>query len=258
MTGAGPIHSAAAAGYTKAADTYVRGRPDYPAIVDQWLVDDLGLGPGVAVLDLGAGTGKFTKKLVATGAAVTVVEPVIAMLDNLQATMPEVTAVHGQAEAIPLPDASQDVVICAQAFHWFANQDALDHIARVLKPGGKFGLIWNSRDQRTDWVAALTEIMNPYEAGVPRHDKGDWKNLFPAPGFTPLVSVEYSHGHTGLADHVIVDRIMSVSFIAALPVAEQAKVEQQIRQLIATTPSLADQQEVTFPYVTKIYMCERT
>jgi len=140
------VHHSAAAGYKTAADTYIKGRPDYPPQVSQWLTQTLGLDSHKTVIDLGAGTGKFTGRLVATDAQVIAVEPVAQMLEKLSAAWPQVLAVSGTATDLPLPDASVDAVVCAQAFHWFATTEALNEIARVLKPGGKLGLIWNLRD----------------------------------------------------------------------------------------------------------------
>src|SRR4051812_15166575 len=105
-----PIHAAAAKGFEAAADVYARGRPDYPTALDTWLDQTLGLGPGKSVLDLGAGTGKFTTRLVATGASVIAVEPLAAMRALLTADLPQVTALNGTAEAIPLSDASVDAI----------------------------------------------------------------------------------------------------------------------------------------------------
>lgn len=126
------IHPAAADGYRTGADTYVRGRPDYPPQVADWLTGTLGLNADKTVIDLGAGTGKFTGRLVATGAQVIAVEPVPEMLEKLSAALPDVLAVSGTATDLPLPNASVDVVVCAQAFHWFASPEALSEIARVL------------------------------------------------------------------------------------------------------------------------------
>ena len=157
------VHPIATGGYGRSADSYVRGRPDYPPAALDWLRSDLGLGPGQTALELGSGTGKFTRLLVETGADIAAVEPVAAMLDELRRSLPAVTALQGTAQRIPAADASADAVICAQAFHWFASADSLAEIHRVLKPGGMLGLIWNVRDQSVGWVAELTRIMAPYE-----------------------------------------------------------------------------------------------
>ena len=66
----------------------------------------------------------------------------------LRVALPDVEALAGTAEAIPLPDASADAVLVAQAFHWFDAGAACTEIARVLRPGGVLGLVWNLRDGR--------------------------------------------------------------------------------------------------------------
>lgn len=251
------IHHAAAQGFSSQADTYARGRPDYPAELGDWLRDSLGLAPGKTVVDLGAGTGKFTRLLLPTGATVIAVEPVDAMRDQLSGRFPAVRAVQGSAESMPLPDASVDAVVCAQAFHWFANAAAMREIGRVLKPGGRLGLVWNVRDESVGWVARLTEIMTPYEGDAPRFYKGDWKKVFPAEGFGPLGLTRFPYTHTGAPEQVIVDRVMSVSFIASLPQPEQDAVRARLHALIDADPALQGRDAVSFPYSTEAYCCER-
>lgn len=251
------IHHAAAQGFSTQADTYARGRPDYPAELGNWLRGTLGLAPGKTVVDLGAGTGKFTSLLVPSGASVVAVEPVDAMRAQLAAKLPDVRALPGSAESMPLPDASVDAVVCAQAFHWFANTAAMREIHRVLKPGGRLGLIWNVRDESVPWVAQLTEIMTPYEGDAPRFYKGDWKKVFPAEGFGPLGLTRFPYTHTGAPEQVIVDRVMSVSFIASLPQPEQDDVRARLHAVIASAPALQGRDEVSFPYSTEAYCCER-
>jgi SAM-dependent methyltransferase len=215
------------------------------------------LQPGRTVLDLGAGTGKFTVELLATGAQVFAVDPVAAMLDNLRLSAAAATALLGDAENIPLADDTCDAVVCAQSFHWFATRAALTEIHRVLRPGGILGLIWNVRDESVDWVAKLTAVIAPYEGDAPRMVSGQWRKLFPAPGFGALREWRFPHGHTGPADRVIVDRVASISFIAALPSEERERALDPVRALITATPALAGAKEVTFPYVTSAFCCVR-
>jgi len=251
------IHHAAAQGFSSQADTYARGRPDYPTELDAWLRDALGLGPGKTVADVGAGTGKFSLLLARTGAEVIAVEPVAAMRAQLAAALPSVQVLEGTAEALPLADASVDAVVCAQAFHWFANPASVAEFRRVLRPGGKLGLVWNVRDESVDWVARLTAIMTPHEGDAPRFYKGDWKRVFPAEGFGPLELSSLPYEHVGPPQQVIVDRVMSVSFIAALPPAQQDAVRAQLDRLIASHPELAGRDTVAFPYRTEAYCCTR-
>ncbi len=252
------IHRSAASGFAKGAATYVTGRPDYPPAVEEWLRGELALRDGKTVLDLGAGTGKFVPRLRATGATIIAVEPVAAMLAQLIERNPGITAKEGSAEHIPLADSSADAVVCAQAFHWFARREALAEIHRVLKPGGVLGLIWNVRDERVAWVAALSEIMKPHEGSTPRHHTQEWRRLFPAEGFGPLREWRFPNGHSGAPEQVIVDRVLSTSFIAALSPAEQERIAAEVRALISTSADLAGKSEVTFPYETRAYRCTKT
>ena len=252
------MHAAARQGFAKEAQAYARGRPEYPAALADWLAGTLGLSPGRAAADVGAGTGKFTKLLAATGAHTVAVEPVDAMRAQIEAQrLPGVRAVAGTAQAIPLPDGALDAVACAQAFHWFAGREALDEFHRVLRPGGRLGLVWNVRDESVDWVAALTAIITPFEGDAPRFHKGDWRRPFPHPGFGALVETRLPHEHVGPPQQVIVDRFLSVSFIAALPDAQRAQVRAQLEALVATHPALRGRETVRFPYTTLAFHCER-
>ena len=252
-----PIHDSAARGYAKSVQAFVRGRPEYPEALVGWLRQGIGLAPGKVALDLGAGTGKLTKRLVATGARVIAVEPVPEMLAALSAALPQVEAHRASAAELPLPDRSVDAVVCAQAFHWFASAAALDEIHRVLKPGGWLGLIWNVQDERIDWVARLAVIISPYEAGVPRYRHGEWRHHFPHAGFGPLEELHFPHVHRGPAEEVIVERILSVSFIAALPREDHDRVAAELRALVASHPELRGKKEVTLPYVTTVFASRR-
>ena len=111
MSETSPINPLAVAGFSAGSGAYAAGRPDYPEGVIDWLREDLALGPGKSALDLGAGTGKFLASLRLTGASLFAVEPVTAMRERLVAANPEVTALAGDAEHIPLPDASLDAVV---------------------------------------------------------------------------------------------------------------------------------------------------
>ncbi|MCJ0762946.1 class I SAM-dependent methyltransferase [Variovorax terrae] len=251
------VHVAAQQGYTREAQAYARGRPEYPAALAGWLAGPMGLAAGQTVADVGAGTGKFTRLLVPTGASVVAVEPVEAMRARIGPELPTVRVLAGTAQAIALPGAALDAVVCAQAFHWFASRETLDEFQRVLKPGGRLGLVWNVRDESVDWVAELTRIVTPYEGDAPRFYKGDWRRPFPHPAFSELVESRFAHQHTGAPQQVIVDRFMSVSFIAALPPEGQAEVRERLEALIATHPALRGREMVSFPYYTLAFHCVR-
>ena len=254
----GDIHRMAVEGYQTAASTYRAGRPDYPAELTAMLRGQLGIGRGRIVLDLGAGTGKFTALLASTGADVIAVEPVEAMRRELASTLPAVDLRDGTATRIPLPDAAVDAVFCAQSFHWFATRAAVEEIRRVLKPGGLLGLVWNVRDESTGWVAALTDLIAPYQDDTPRHRDMVWRALFPAPGFTDLEETSIPYFHEGPPDRVVLDRFLSISFVAAQPPDIRRTIETDIRALIARTPALSGPGPAVFPYNTCLYTCRKT
>lgn len=251
------IHQSAQQGYSKSSSTYHSGRPGYPRELKTWLRQELGLRHGKQALDLGAGTGKFTTLLVETGADIVAVEPVGEMLEALRRSCPTAEAKQGTATSIALADACLDAVVSAQAFHWFATEEVMAEIHRVLRPGGALGLVWNVRDESAPWVAELSKIMAPYEAGTPRFHEGHWRAVFPAEGFSALKEASFEHAHEGDLQTVVVDRILSVSFIASLPLEEREKVETQIKDLASTYPELT-RAPVRFPYHTLAAWCRKS
>ena len=251
------VHDLVTSGFGAGAATYQAARPEYPPEIEPWLTNDLGISNKVTVLDLGAGTGKFSARLLAVGARVIAVDAVPEMLAQLTMAHPEVEVRRGSAEDLPLESASVDAVVCAQAFHWFASAQALAEIRRVLKPEGHLGLVWNVRDESVAWVAALTKIMEPFEGEAPRYSTQAWRSLFPAEGFSALRERRFVNNQSGPPEQVIVDRVLSTSFIAALPRAEQQTVAHKVRELIARTPGLAGKAVVTFPYVTAAFSCSK-
>ncbi|MEM7225815.1 MAG: class I SAM-dependent methyltransferase [Pseudomonadota bacterium] len=246
------VNPAAREAFSQASAAYVTGRPGYPGEIDGWLKERVGIGPGSVVADLGAGTGKFTARLLGSGARVIALEPVDGMRDKLRETCPMAQALGANAAEIPLADESLDGIFCAQSFHWFATGDTLAEFRRVLKPGCALGLIWNMRDVTVDWVAALDRIMDPFERATPRFHEGQWRLCFPAEGFAPLIEEIFTHHHEGSFETVVVKRILSVSFIAALPDDRREEVARQVRQLAGTSPDLADPDHVRFPYKTLV------
>jgi len=251
------VHKAAQVGFSRQAGTYTQGRPDYPDELNTWLTGPLGIGPQSTVVDLGAGTGKFTRLLKPLTGHLIGVEPVDAMRNEFAAHLPDVQIVPGTAQSMPLADATADALVCAQAFHWFADTAALSEIHRVLKPDGKLGLIWNVRDESVDWVAAITRIITPYEGDTPRFHTGKWRQPFEGRYFSEPQLTCFNYSHTGNAETVIMNRFLSVSFIAALAAAEKAIVTEQLRELIKTHPALRGRETVDFPYQTQAYLCHR-
>jgi len=141
--------------FGKVADAYAASRPDYPVEAVRWLVPV----PGSRVLELGAGTGKLTEALIAEQHRVTATDPAHAMLKRLRKRFRTTRAIQSAAEHIPVHAGAMDVVVAAQAFHWFDHDRTLAEVARVLRPGGTLSLVWNYRDESVPWVRRLSRII---------------------------------------------------------------------------------------------------
>jgi SAM-dependent methyltransferase len=140
-----------ATSFGRVADSYDRVRPGPPPAALDWLVP---AGCRVAV-DLAAGTGLFTRALLGRVARVTAVEPDSRMREVLARRSPGLDVRDGRGEAMPLPDGAADAVFVSTAWHWLDPLRAVPEIARVLRPGGRLGVIWTSRNRDEDWVAEL-------------------------------------------------------------------------------------------------------
>lgn len=226
-----------------AASVYHAARPGYPVEAIAWLIGD-----AVRVLDLGAGTGKLTEALIALDRDVIAVDPVEEMLDELEVAVPGVPRILGTAEDIPIEDASVDAVVAGQAWHWFQPARAIPEIARVLRPGGVLGLVWNSRDTRSDWLRQAGEIMHE------RHDASatfeNYVKIGPPFGEIEEHAVEWSER---MSRARFLDLVRSRSYFITAPAAEQAATIAALETLLETHPDIAGAEELAVPYVTRCF-----
>lgn len=220
------------------AAAYERGRPSYPPEAIDWL-----LPTGARdVLDLGAGTGKLTIRLVERGLSVVAVDPIPEMLEVLSGSLPDTPALLGTAEEIPLPDNSVDSVLVAQAWHWFDPERAVKEVARVLRPGGRLGLVWNTRDERMGWVKDLGRIVGHED------DPFNQRVTLPDP-FTDVErhQVEWT---SYLTPQALIDLVASRSYCITSPTEVRTRTLAQVRELLATHPALVNTTGLALPYVT--------
>lgn len=189
-------------------DAYDRGRPEYPLEAVRWLT---GTEP-LTILELGAGTGKLTRALAELGHDVHATDPDPAMLDRLARNVPSVRVSQTTAEEIPAADATFDLVVAGQAYHWFDKDRALPEIARVLKRGGSLALVWNVRDERIPWVKRLGRLIGNQDVTASGPDQA----LEESPYFGPVEDASFKHWQT--VDRVsIQDLVLSRSNVATLP-----------------------------------------
>ncbi len=220
------------------AREYEFGRPRWPQELIELVVRELELTVDANVLDLGAGTGKLTRDLVPRFAHVVAVEPDDAMREGLEEVVPEAEALAGSAQAIPLDADSVDAVFSAEAFHWFASDETVAEIARVLRPRGGFAIFWNIEfgepepplDEAADSLLgeALARGGVP---GLPRVLSGVWREPLERSSFGPLHEATIEREVVRNRERWLAN-MLSVSSIASQSDAERVALATGLRKLV--------------------------
>lgn len=251
------LHDAAARGFPRAAAAYDSGRPEYPSPAVERLAAVLRLRPGRTVLELAAGTGKLTRALRPWGARLVALEPVSAMRARFAENLPGTSLVGGRAEALPFSGGCADGVAVGQGFHWFRADTALDECARVLRPGGVLALVWNVRDERHPFMAALTRLLDTRRGATPSYRDGRWKTAVAShPAFGPLRRATTTFVQRASRD-VLVDRVRSISFVATLPDSARSALVERALALADELAQPSARGEYALRYRTELYWCVR-
>lgn len=210
--------------YNSVAGRYEAGRPDYQPHLVNRVLELFDPSAGQVVVDLAAGTGKFTRALASSGANVVAIEPVEAMATTLRGVVEGVAVVRGLAGALPLVDASVSCISVAQAFQWFDPSDLVE-IARVLVPGGVLALVWNRRQDSGDW-ARVAGILDEFRPRSPR--RVDAVAVLDRSGAFSPAEVERWPWVRELNRTQLHDHIASLSWIAALESPERDRLHCRI------------------------------
>ncbi|GAA5850330.1 hypothetical protein JCM8547_001834 [Rhodosporidiobolus lusitaniae] len=274
-----------------ASGLYDRARPSYPTEATSLILSRL--PPSAVVVELGAGTGLFTRGLLAASSelpeekrikTLTAVEPSEGMREGFEKALvekglreggkeggrvggTEVTVVDGTFEKVPVEEGSVDMVVIAQAFHWTGHDGsaAVKEIARVLKPGGIWAKIWNLEDRDTKWVAELRDVYEEFENDTPQYRHGYWKSIWSLPYFPTLFSSPEEHHvfqrSLPSTANGVVDRVFSKSYITALSEEQRKEVERKCREIVKKGDGkkwIEEEKGVfEYPYKTDLFITAR-
>jgi ubiquinone/menaquinone biosynthesis C-methylase UbiE len=239
------VHPTATA-FGLVAEEYERGRPGYPQEAVDWLVEHAGLDGSSVVVDVAAGTGKLTRMLVPMVGRVVAVEPSDGMRSALAAAVPGAEAIDGTADRLPLADGAAQAITVAQAFHWFAGDEALAEFQRVVGPGGRLAIVYNRRDQEQPLQRRLEEIVSRHRGDrVPSVKSGRWREVIDATTrFTAEGEASFPNP-VEMTAATLVDRVASTSIIASLPDDERAEALAEVRALGDAEPERFPLEHVT-------------
>jgi SAM-dependent methyltransferase len=220
--------------FASVAEDYERGRPEYPLAVVGVLAAELRIPSGAPVLDLGAGTGKVTRALLAAGFDVVAVEPHEELREVLAASIGSERVLDGRAETIPLADSSVATVTAGDAFHWFDPETALPEIRRVLRPSGGLAVLSTVPDwSGASWAHELGALVQSQRPEHPYFDGAPWQEAVRAAGgWSEPQEMRLTTSRPGSSEAIIA-HLGSMSWMAAMPEDERQAALTRMGDIIA-------------------------
>ncbi len=248
------IHPVAIGGFSRSAELYDKIRSEYPPQLAKRLFQHLGVQKNSRVLELAAGTGKWTERLLEVCDDVTVAEPLVSMREGLKKRFPRLNVSDSVAERLPFENGQFDFVFAATAFHWFDADAAYSEISRVLKPGGGLGLLWMARPpkfQWPEWFKAVRRLMEPLAGNTPTYYSMEWRKPFDSRLDFQILQFERHDVSREMTKEQFRDRVFSTSYIAALPELVSLALRREIDRTL--NEFMPDQSKLMVPEELHLY-----
>ncbi|ODV92813.1 hypothetical protein CANCADRAFT_23371 [Tortispora caseinolytica NRRL Y-17796] len=239
------VNQIAQSSFTANHEIYDRVRPSFDKDGVAFLIEEvMHLKPGAKVIEVGAGTGLFTETLKPYDLNILAVEPSEGMRESFKKRCPDVEIVDGDAYSLPVEDGIADAVLVAQAFHWFADSDAVKEFRRVLKKGGYLGLLWNNEDmeEASEVQRKCVELMWSYDSIVPQQRHNKWqKPLNESSQYfqTPFQEKKFKTSRL-INKETVWPMMLSRSYITSLSDDEKQKLKQKVDEILVGAPEVID------------------
>ncbi len=232
--------------FENTAADYERGRPGYPDALVPLLIQEGGLTPDSLIVDLGSGTGKLTRLLAQIPSKIVAIEPIPAMRNEFTRSLPDIPVIDATAVSMPFATESVELVTCGQSFRWFATDEALDEIFRVLRPKGTLVLVFNRHDLSVPFQVHLQRILEEVNStGDEQKPGANWREILLAhDGF--LLRAELQLVNPYFVDRsTVISRLRSSSQFARLTPERQRSATEELLDLVKDDrANLSQQTEV--------------
>lgn len=259
------VHEVAQEGFKQGAH-YDQNRPSYTDELVSHVIKSLHNGEHkdvrYNVLELGAGTGKFTRKILEQlkdkpKVKYLATEPSEEFLSVLKQQSPDVETLVCSAINIPLPDQSVQNVICAQCFHWFATEESLREINRVLVPRGRLILVWNDKDPKVEWQQKMENVLTLYYDDTPRKKSEKWRGVVDGCQLFKFVEFKRMAGITGMKGdkNYVLDHFLSISVISRMDAKQKEEAVNKFREILDET--FTDDEEINIVFYSDFYCTEK-
>jgi len=240
------------------AQSYSKSRPSYPQSAIDYIFEACQLKAGSTIVDVGCGTGISTRLFAREGIEVIGVEPNDDMLSQAQSDDTTISGKieykSGTAEETGLPNSCANLVLCAQAFHWFRSNESLSEFSRILKKGGYCALIWNERDRRNEDTAAYGDIVAKYstDPAIELKRGASGKDLI----LNNLFQMEGVHEFTN-SQVLNLDQLLGRAFSTSYMPHEGEELEKAQAEISDVFSKHSKDGLMTLSYVTTLYLAQK-